>query len=228
MLPADSQTFLRELDKKLWTAAGRLRSDLDTPFYKHIVLGLIFLKYVSDSFAQRQAEIETTLRDPDSEGLPAATSYETVAADCIRQADRSSNPPITSTADKNAIRSGREKRDQDIEKKVLCMPAPARWKTVQDSANLPPGTEILKECGRLAHSYKITSTGTLIDDALEAVEKQNPYGAERHRRHSNVARRVRAGARIKIWTAADRLRSNLDAAVYKQVVRGLIFPNFMK
>ena len=38
---------------------------------------------------------------------------------------------------------------------------------------LPPGTEI-KESGRLAHPYKITSTGKLIDDALEAVEKENP------------------------------------------------------
>ena len=47
----DSQTFLRELDKKLWTAADKLRSNLDAAVYKHAVLGLIFLKYVSDSFA---------------------------------------------------------------------------------------------------------------------------------------------------------------------------------
>ena len=38
---------------------------------------------------------------------------------------------------------------------------------------LPVGTEI-KESGRLAHQYKITSTGKLIDDALEAVAKENP------------------------------------------------------
>ncbi len=38
---------------------------------------------------------------------------------------------------------------------------------------LPAGTEI-KERGRLAHSYKFTSTGKFIDDALEAVEKENP------------------------------------------------------
>ena len=52
-----SQTFLRELDKKLWTTADKLRSNLDAAVYKHAVLGLIFLKYVSDSFAQRQGEI---------------------------------------------------------------------------------------------------------------------------------------------------------------------------
>ena len=39
---------------------------------------------------------------------------------------------------------------------------------------LPAGTGILKERGRLAHPYKITSTGKLIDAALEAVEKENP------------------------------------------------------
>ena len=37
---------------------------------------------------------------------------------------------------------------------------------------LPAGTEI-KESGRLAQPYKITSTGKLIDDALNAVEKEN-------------------------------------------------------
>ena len=62
-----SQTFLRELDKKLWTAADKLRSNLDAAVYKHAVLGLIFLKYVSDSFALRQAEIEAMVRDPEND-----------------------------------------------------------------------------------------------------------------------------------------------------------------
>lgn len=45
--------FLRELDKKLWTAADRLRSSLDAAVYKHAVLGLIYLKYVSERSAPR-------------------------------------------------------------------------------------------------------------------------------------------------------------------------------
>ena len=53
------------------------------------------------------------------------------------------------------------------------MRALARWKTLQDSAKLQAWREI-KESGRLAHPYKITSTGKLIDDTLEAVEKENP------------------------------------------------------
>jgi len=40
----------RELEKTLWEAADKLRSNMDAAEYKHVVLGLIFLKYVSDSF----------------------------------------------------------------------------------------------------------------------------------------------------------------------------------
>ena len=39
------QNFLKELDKNLWTAADKLRSNLDAAVYKHAVLGLTFLKY---------------------------------------------------------------------------------------------------------------------------------------------------------------------------------------
>lgn len=55
MADSTSQQFLRDLDKKLWSAADRLRANLDAAVYKHAVLGLIFLKYVSDLFAVRQA-----------------------------------------------------------------------------------------------------------------------------------------------------------------------------
>ena len=151
-----SQAFLRELDKKLWNAADRLRSNLDAAVYKHAVLGLIFLKYVSDSFAQRQMEIEAMLRDPKNDFF-------------IDPADSKSPAKYD-----EAIAAELEERDYYIEKNVFWVPALARWKTLQDSAKLPAGMEILKERGRLARSYKITSTGKLIDDALEAVENENP------------------------------------------------------
>ena len=37
-------------EAKLWLAADKLRSNMDAAEYKHVVLGLIFLKYISDSF----------------------------------------------------------------------------------------------------------------------------------------------------------------------------------
>lgn len=45
-------------EEKLWKAADKLRSNLDAAQYKHIVLGLIFLKYVSDVFYEKYLELE--------------------------------------------------------------------------------------------------------------------------------------------------------------------------
>jgi hypothetical protein len=130
------------------STADRLHANLDAAVCKHTVLGLIFLKYVSDSFAMRQREIEAQLRGPAS--------------------------------------------DYYIEKNVFWVPALARWKTLQDSAKLPTGTEIAvtgerghpartdrHPAGRPSYTYKITSTGKHIDDALDAVEKENPNQRDR-------------------------------------------------
>jgi type I restriction enzyme M protein len=45
-----------ELKKTLWAAADKLRSNMDAAEYKHLVLGLIFLKYISDAFDERRLE----------------------------------------------------------------------------------------------------------------------------------------------------------------------------
>jgi type I restriction enzyme M protein len=45
------------LEKQLWKAADKLRKNIDAAEYKHIVLGLIFLKYISDSFEQQFAKL---------------------------------------------------------------------------------------------------------------------------------------------------------------------------
>lgn len=74
------------------------------------------------------------------------------------------------------------------------MPPLARWKTLQSSAKLPPGSELTAGEGRAI--YKITLIGRLFDDALEAVEKENSNGAERYRQPRRAARSVRAVARI--------------------------------
>ena len=54
----EEQQFLNDLDKKLWTAANKILPMLDATVYKHVVLGLIFLKYVSDAFNERRAELK--------------------------------------------------------------------------------------------------------------------------------------------------------------------------
>ena len=45
-------------EDKLWMAADKLRGTMDAAEYKHVVLGLIFLKYISDAFADQYAALE--------------------------------------------------------------------------------------------------------------------------------------------------------------------------
>jgi hypothetical protein len=49
---ADKQSSTDSFEQKLWKAADKLRKNIDAAEYKHIVLGLIFLKYISDAFEE--------------------------------------------------------------------------------------------------------------------------------------------------------------------------------
>lgn len=51
----------KTLEQKLWDAADALRGNQEPSEYKHVVLGLVFLKYISDRFAERRKEIEAEL-----------------------------------------------------------------------------------------------------------------------------------------------------------------------
>jgi type I restriction enzyme M protein len=60
-LPGASST--KEIQDILWKAADKLRGSMDAAQYKEFVLGLVFLKYVSDAFAERRAQIAESLAD---------------------------------------------------------------------------------------------------------------------------------------------------------------------
>jgi len=49
-----------ELEKTLWQAADKLRNNMDAAEYKHIVLGLIFLKFISDAFDELYQQLDAT------------------------------------------------------------------------------------------------------------------------------------------------------------------------
>ncbi len=149
------QQFLDDLDKKLWNAADRLRSNLDAAVYKHAVLGLIFLKYVSDAFDLRREELAASFRDPKSDYFLDRADYKTDAAYA------------------KAIHDELEDRDYFTEKNVFWVPPLARWKTIRENAALAPDTEIEIRNGK-TEKYTFRSAARLIDDALEAVEKENP------------------------------------------------------
>ncbi|MEW8460504.1 MAG: class I SAM-dependent DNA methyltransferase [Candidatus Thiodiazotropha endolucinida] len=170
MTSNEEQQFLNELDKKLWNAADKLRSTLDAAQYKHTVLGLIFLKYVSDSFDIRRQELSAQFRNPDHDYFLDPDDFGGSDSEEYQQ----------------EIDSELEQRDYYTEANVFWVPRPARWLFLRDSNQavitnvlwLNPNGEVLttppendadkRKCKR------ISSVGQLIDNALEAIEHENP------------------------------------------------------
>jgi type I restriction-modification system DNA methylase subunit len=62
----NSTTANLGFEEKLWAAADKLRGHIDPSEYKHTVLGLIFLKYISDRFSAHREKLQTEMADPDS------------------------------------------------------------------------------------------------------------------------------------------------------------------
>ncbi len=100
-------------EEKLWQAADKLRGHMDAAEYKHVVLGLIFLKYISDAFEERR---QALLKEPGADP---------------------------------------EDRDEYTAENVFWVPKQARWQHLQNNA-------------------KQVTIGKLIDDAMVAIEKENP------------------------------------------------------
>ena len=69
--------MLDGIKKTLWVTADMLRANMDAAEYKHLVLGLIFLKYVSDTFNARRTEVQARLQDPADEFYFAAPRPKT-------------------------------------------------------------------------------------------------------------------------------------------------------
>ena len=103
------------LEKKLWAAADKLRKNMDAAEYKHVALGLIFLKYISDAFE----ELHNALLSQKSDGADP------------------------------------EDKNEYLAEKVFFVPVTARWSFLQGRA-------------------KLTTIGKDIDDAMDAIEKDNP------------------------------------------------------
>jgi type I restriction enzyme M protein len=56
-----------ELEKTLWKAADKLRNNMDAAEYKHVVLGLIFLKYISDAFNELYEHLKACFIETDAD-----------------------------------------------------------------------------------------------------------------------------------------------------------------
>ena len=99
----------------LWAAADKLRANMDAAEYKHVVFGLIFLKYVSDAFEEKHAELEA-------------------------QVKHGADP---------------EDRDEYRAENIFWIPKEARWSHLRANAKQP-------------------TIGKLLDDAMVAIERDNP------------------------------------------------------
>ena len=148
-LAAETQTFLHSLEDTLWKAADKLRSELDAANYKHIVLGLIFLKYISDTFAAQQRKILADLQNPENPLYLDPALYES---------------PEDYQA---ALEAELEERDYYTQDNVFWVPRPARWHEIAAAALLENGAE-------LPWGGRFNSVPALIDNAFDAVEKDNP------------------------------------------------------
>ena len=152
MNPIEKQ-FFNDLEKKLWTAADKLRSNLDAAVYKHVVLGLIFLKYVSDAFEERQKELREQFQNPDHDYYMAPEDY----ADDYE----------------GHLAAELEVRDYYTEKNVFWVPLEARWQTLRDCAQLPPKAPLPWNKPGKDEPEEMRSVGWLIDNAMEAIEREN-------------------------------------------------------
>jgi len=104
----------QDLKKTLWATADKLRNNMDAAEYKHIVLGLIFLKYISDSFEDLYDKL------------------------------------------KEDEHSDAEDKDEYLAENVFYVPPSARWNYLQHQR------------------AKLPTIGKDIDDAMDAIEKDNP------------------------------------------------------
>ncbi|MEO4046223.1 class I SAM-dependent DNA methyltransferase [Pseudomonas sp. CAU 1711] len=152
------QQFFTELEKKLWTAADKLRSALDASVYKHVVLGLIFLKYVSDAFEERQRELRAQLTNPADDYFMDPEDYGELGSDEYEE----------------NVAAELEVRDYYTEKNVFWVPFEARWQTLRELAQLPPGEPLPWNAPGKDTPEKMRTVGWLIDNAMEAVERENP------------------------------------------------------
>jgi type I restriction enzyme M protein len=107
----------------LWKAADALRGQVDAAEYKHVVLGLLFLKYISDSFESRRDALKAELQ---ADGI-AASQIEGLL----------------------------ESRDENTAERIFWVPPESRWPNLRNQATR-------------------ADIAVLIDDAILAVERDNP------------------------------------------------------
>jgi len=121
-------------EEKLWLGADKLRGSMDASEYKHIILGLIFLKYISDKFCERREWLFKETADP-------ANTYHT-----------------KNEADQMAVL---EDRDEYTSESVFWVPATARWEVIQKDAKKPTIGQVIDNAMDLIERENASLKGIL-------------------------------------------------------------------
>ena len=125
---ASSNGAILGFEETLWDMADQMRGHMDPAEYKHVVLGLVFLKYISDTFTEHYEQLKLWTADPDNEYY---------------------------LKDPGVRYQVWEDRDEYMAENIFWVPRVARWNHIQANAKQP-------------------TIGQLIDDAMVAIEKDNP------------------------------------------------------
>lgn len=104
--------MIEDIKRTLWATADKLRANMDAAEYKHLVLGLIFLKYISDTFQAKRSELTARFADPADDYFLGGAKPELLAAEL-------------------------EDRDYYREVNVFWVPEAARWEALRAAAKQP-------------------------------------------------------------------------------------------
>jgi type I restriction enzyme M protein len=107
-----------DFKQTLWKTADSLRAQMDAAEYKHLVLGLLFLKYISDTFTGQKEHIKKLVTDPKS--------------------DFFINENLSDINEKDL-----EDRDYYTQDNVFWVPESARWETIRAQGKQPDIGEII-------------------------------------------------------------------------------------
>lgn len=125
---------VKTLEQRLWDTADAMRGNQEPSEYKHVVLGLVFLKYISDRFEERRTALQASLSDPDSdEFIPNPARREAFLED----------------------------RDEYTSHNVFWVPEPARWQEIEASAKLPKVGQVIDEAMDLIEKENPSVRGVL-------------------------------------------------------------------
>ena len=133
-------------EEKLWQAADKLRGHMDAAEYKHVVLGLVFLKYISDAFEEHYHQLELWTADPSSDLFVKEPTARYMVT---------------------------EDRDEYRAENIFWVPKEARWPYLQANAKQPTIGKLIDDAMVAIEKENTSLKGVLSKDyARPSLDKQ--------------------------------------------------------